>query len=67
MVFAPSPGDHLHRMPLKGEPGFTLRRVRGQLTHLPPLRKVRHRIDWQGAVALVVGLVPLLLVAEQGR
>jgi len=26
-----------------------------------------HRIDWQGAVALVVGLVPLLLLAEQGR
>ena len=30
MVFAPSPGDHLHRMPLKGEPCFTLRRVRGE-------------------------------------
>jgi hypothetical protein len=29
-VFAPSPGDHRHRMPLKGEPCFTLRRVRGQ-------------------------------------
>ena len=26
-----------------------------------------HRIDWPGAVALVVGLVPLLIVAEQGR
>lgn len=26
-----------------------------------------HRIDWQGALALMVGLVPLLLVAEQGR
>ncbi len=26
-----------------------------------------HRIDWWGAVALVVGLVPLLIVAEQGR
>ncbi|WP_250034227.1 MDR family MFS transporter [Paractinoplanes maris] len=26
-----------------------------------------HRIDWWGAVALVVGLVPLLTVAEQGR
>ncbi len=25
------------------------------------------RIDWWGALALVVGLVPLLLVAEQGR
>ena len=26
-----------------------------------------HRIDWPGAVALIVGLVPLLIVAEQGR
>ncbi|GAB3589562.1 MDR family MFS transporter [Angustibacter peucedani] len=26
-----------------------------------------HRIDWRGAVALTVGLVPLLTVAEQGR
>jgi EmrB/QacA subfamily drug resistance transporter len=26
-----------------------------------------HRIDWQGALALAVGLVPLLIVAEQGR
>ena len=26
-----------------------------------------HRIDWQGAVALTIGLVPLLIVAEQGR
>jgi EmrB/QacA subfamily drug resistance transporter len=26
-----------------------------------------HRIDWPGAVALTVGLVPLLIVAEQGR
>lgn len=30
MVFAPSPGDHLHRLPLKGEACLTLRRVRGQ-------------------------------------
>jgi EmrB/QacA subfamily drug resistance transporter len=28
---------------------------------------VRHRIDWLGAAALIVGLVPLLIVAEQGR
>ncbi|GAB6983723.1 hypothetical protein [Nocardioides pyridinolyticus] len=27
----------------------------------------RVRIDWWGAVSLVVGLVPLLTVAEQGR
>jgi EmrB/QacA subfamily drug resistance transporter len=26
-----------------------------------------HRIDWWGAVTLVLGLVPLLIVAEQGR
>ncbi|PZS03318.1 MAG: MFS transporter [Pseudonocardiales bacterium] len=26
-----------------------------------------HRIDWQGAVAIAVGLVPLLIIAEQGR
>ncbi|WP_370524177.1 MDR family MFS transporter [Cellulomonas sp. APG4] len=34
---------------------------------LPPVPRRQHRIDWPGAVALVVGLVPLLLVAEQGR
>jgi EmrB/QacA subfamily drug resistance transporter len=27
----------------------------------------QHRIDWMGATALIVGLVPLLIVAEQGR
>jgi EmrB/QacA subfamily drug resistance transporter len=27
----------------------------------------RARIDWPGAVALAIGLVPLLIVAEQGR
>ena len=32
-----------------------------------PHRPVRHRIDYWGAVALTVGLVPLLIVAEQGR
>jgi MFS family permease len=26
-----------------------------------------HRIDWEGALALVIALVPLLIVAEQGR
>jgi hypothetical protein len=34
--------------------------------HLPHHR-TDHRIDWPGAVTLVVGLVPLLTVAEQGR
>ncbi|MDQ1288402.1 MAG: hypothetical protein QG622_1967 [Actinomycetota bacterium] len=34
--------------------------------HLPHQRR-DHRIDYPGAAALVVGLVPLLIVAEQGR
>jgi EmrB/QacA subfamily drug resistance transporter len=34
--------------------------------HLPHVRR-EHRIDWPGALALIVGLVPLLIVAEQGR
>lgn len=29
--------------------------------------RVDHRVDWVGAAAIVVGLAPLLLVAEQGR
>jgi EmrB/QacA subfamily drug resistance transporter len=37
-----------------------------KVLHLPHTRQ-DHRIDWPGALALVVGLVPLLLVAEQGR
>lgn len=32
-----------------------------------PHQRREHRIDWLGALTLVVGLVPLLLVAEQGR
>ncbi|MDQ1014137.1 MDR family MFS transporter [Streptomyces afghaniensis] len=32
-----------------------------------PHRRVRHRLDYAGAFALAVGLVPLLTVAEQGR
>jgi MFS family permease len=35
--------------------------------HIHPVRHGAIRIDWWGAVALVVGLVPLLIVAEQGR
>ncbi len=34
--------------------------------HLPHHRR-DHQIDWPGALALVTGLVPLLLLAEQGR
>jgi EmrB/QacA subfamily drug resistance transporter len=37
--------------------------------HLPKVAaaRVKPRIDWWGAAAVIVALVPLLLVAEQGR
>jgi len=37
-----------------------------KVLHIPHIRR-DHRIDWWGAVALIVGMVPLLLVAEQGN
>ena len=37
-----------------------------RVLHLPHERR-EHRIDWPGALALVAALVPLLVVAEQGR
>ena len=37
-----------------------------RVLHLPHTRR-EHRIDWPGALALVTALVPLLIVAEQGR
>jgi EmrB/QacA subfamily drug resistance transporter len=37
-----------------------------RVLHLPH-RRQDHRIDWPGALSLIVCLVPLLLVAEQGR
>ncbi|GAA0745405.1 MFS transporter [Dactylosporangium roseum] len=37
-----------------------------RVLHIPH-RRTDHRIDWPGALALVVCLVPLLTVAEQGR
>jgi EmrB/QacA subfamily drug resistance transporter len=37
-----------------------------RVLHLPHQRR-EHRIDWPGALALVTCLVPLLIVAEQGR
>jgi EmrB/QacA subfamily drug resistance transporter len=40
--------------------------VVSKVLHLPASH-TPHRIDWPGALALVVGLVPLLIVAEQGR
>ena len=38
-----------------------------QATLHVPHKRLNHRIDWWGAAALVVGLVPLLVIAEQGR
>jgi EmrB/QacA subfamily drug resistance transporter len=32
-----------------------------------PHRGLKQRIDWWGAVTLVVGLVPILIIAEQGQ
>ncbi|SFA76822.1 drug resistance transporter, EmrB/QacA subfamily [Amycolatopsis marina] len=32
-----------------------------------PHQRQTHKIDWWGALALVIALVPLLLIAEQGR
>jgi EmrB/QacA subfamily drug resistance transporter len=40
--------------------------VVNRVLHIPHQRH-EHRIDWPGALALVVCLVPLLTVAEQGR
>ncbi len=37
-----------------------------RVLHIPHVSRP-HKIDWQGAIALVVALVPLLTVAEQGR
>ena len=37
-----------------------------KVLNIPHTRR-EHRIDWPGALALTVGLVPLLVVAEQGR
>ncbi|MGR6966249.1 DHA2 family efflux MFS transporter permease subunit [Geodermatophilus sp. URMC 61] len=37
-----------------------------RVLHLPHERR-EHRIDWPGALALVTSIVPLLIVAEQGR
>ena len=46
--------------------GIAAMLVVARVLHLPHTR-TNHRIDWPGAVALIVGLVPLLTVAEQGR
>ncbi|PKV78278.1 MDR family MFS transporter [Nocardia fluminea] len=38
-----------------------------RVLHLPRKPHATHRIDFAGAIVLAVGLVPLLVVAEQGR
>jgi EmrB/QacA subfamily drug resistance transporter len=46
--------------------GFLAFAVVFKVLHLPHTRR-DHRIDWPGALALITFLVPLLIVAEQGR
>ena len=40
--------------------------VVSRVLNVPHSRR-EHRIDWPGALALTIGVVPLLIVAEQGR
>ncbi len=37
-----------------------------RVLHLPHVRR-EHRIDWPGALTLITFIVPLLIIAEQGR
>jgi len=39
----------------------------GRTLHIPNFQRVNHSIDWLGAIFLTVGLIPLLLVAQEGR
>lgn len=47
--------------------GIVALAVVSRVLRLPHTRREGVRIDWFGAVALSVGLVPLLIVAEQGQ
>ncbi|KAA0024412.1 MDR family MFS transporter [Antrihabitans cavernicola] len=38
-----------------------------RVLHLPKVQKSRVRVDWWGALVLAIGIVPILIVAEQGR
>ncbi|MEW1863464.1 MFS transporter [Streptomyces sp. NBC_00669] len=40
--------------------------VVARVLNVPHIKR-NHRIDWWGAVTIVIGLVPLLLIAEQGE
>lgn len=46
--------------------GIVALAVVSKVLNIPHMRR-EHRIDWPGALALATGLVPLLIVAEQGR
>ena len=46
--------------------GIAALAVVSKVLNIPHIRR-EHRIDWPGALALATGLVPLLIVAEQGR
>lgn len=46
--------------------GLAAMAVVSRVLRLPHTRR-EHRIDWHGALALSIGLVPLLIVVEQGR
>jgi len=46
--------------------GFAAFAVVAKVLNIPHTRR-EHRIDWPGAIALAVALVPLLTVAQQGR
>ena len=41
--------------------------VVGKTLHIPNFQRVNHAIDWWGALSLTTGLVPLLIVAQEGR
>ncbi|MHA4852252.1 MDR family MFS transporter [Rhodococcus sp. MSC1_016] len=47
--------------------GLVALTVVSRVLHLPRRPSGSRRIDWWGAIALAVGVVPLLVVAEQGR
>ncbi|MGW8379372.1 MDR family MFS transporter [Streptomyces sp. ODS28] len=53
----------LVNVPLAALTMAVIARVLRRVPHTP----VRHRLDYGGAMALAVGVVPLLTVAEQGR
>jgi hypothetical protein len=46
--------------------GIVALAVVSKVLNIPHIRR-EHRIDWPGALALALALVPLLVVAEQGR